>query len=191
MKNAAKLVINKWPQLRGALGKLVKNEVLVGVPAEDNTRENDPEEQSGMNNATIAYLMDNGSPANNVPARPFMHPGIKAVQPQITDRLGMAAKRAVTTEGDVEHDMQKVGMIAQSSIRNLINSGISPALQPGTIANRFRQRKTKGRRKGEKEYLKNIGEGMSAEEAQSATGIIPLVNTGQLRNSINYVIRKK
>lgn len=187
MKNAAKLIRNKLPHLRIAVAKLTCQEVLVGVPQDEATRET-----GEMNNATIAYIQDNGSPAQNIPARPFMVPGIQSAKAAIAGKFKLAAQRTLTGNAEnIDRDFYKVGQIAQSAIRQVIQQGIAPPLKPGTIRNRWRSRKTATRRKGEEEYLEKVKGGMPHEEAQASVGITPLVNTGQLRNSINYVVRKK
>jgi phage gpG-like protein len=160
-KNAASLVVNKTAKLLEGLRSL-SSDVLVGVPAEKGIRN---EEGQGMNNATLAFIHDNGSPAANIPARPFMRPGIIAAKEKITSSLRAGAVGAMHGESStVERALNVAGLAAQSSIRATINAGIEPALAPSTIA----ARKAKGQ-KGEK----------------------PLIRTGQLRNSINYVVRKK
>ena len=167
MKNAAKLLINNLPKLKVALAILTSDEVLVGVPAEAPDRKPKAGEPSTpLNNATIAYLMDKGSPANNVPARPFMEPGIQDCKDKVVKVYKVAAKGALGQEGaeGINKAFHTSGLIAQAAIRNKINSGIAPALSERTLA----ARRKRGR-----------------------TGTVPLVDTGQLRNSISYVIRRK
>lgn len=194
-RNVVRLIANKLPKAKASFAQLSKQDVLVGVPREDDARTTPPGEKSGMNNATIAYIQDNGSPAANIPARPFMEPGIEAVKPQIVSRFKGAARDVLSLKGNpperIDKTLHAVGMIAQSSIRATIGKGIPPPLAPSTVASRFRARGTKSRRKGEIKYLDMIADGADPADAQSEAGIIPLVNTGQLRNSINYVIRDK
>jgi len=160
MKNAAKKLIDKLPKLKLSLDKLVKNEVLVGVPREAPVRKD-----GEMNNATLAYIHNNGSPAQNIPARPFMEPGVEAVKDRIVSNLKSAAKKALDKdENAVGESLHKVGLIVQASIRGKINEGIDPPLAPATLAAR--------RRSG-------------------AKGTKPLIRTGQMRNAINYEVRKK
>lgn len=186
MQNPAKLITNKLPKLLAAFDALVQKDVLVGVPKEKTSRKDD-----SVGNATIAYLMDNGSPANNVPARPFMRPGIKRAQSQIKNEFKIAANAVLTgNEGLVNASLNRAGLAAQNSIRSVIGEGIPPPLKPETIKNRARSRGAKSMRKGEKEYMKQIAEGATPAEAQASVGITPLVNTGQLRNSITYVVKK-
>lgn len=192
-KTGIRKIVDKLPQFQGRFDKLTRNEVLAGVPAEDAARRPSPEDpKAAMNNATIAYIQDKGSPAAHIPARPFMVPGIAAAKEGIINAMKRGAKAAVHGDDAVITDaLNNVGLRAQRSIRSMINEGIPPPLSPRTVAARFRQRKTKNRREGEEMFLGLVAAGISAEDAQGLTGIKPLDNTGQLRNSINYVIRRK
>lgn len=179
-KSALKKIRDNLPKLKGNLKAINALEVLVGVPAAKTAR------KDGTTNASLAMIHDTGSPARNIPARPFMKPGIEAAKPEIVKAMKEGA-----VEGKTRTALTKAGFAAQTSIKAVITAGIPPELKPSTIANRYRQRKTKGQRKGEKHYKKLLGEGMAAKEAQSAAGLIPLVNTGALLNSITYVIKEK
>ena len=158
-KNVLSTVKDNLPGLLEAFRGLEKREVLVGVPADNTDRE------ETMTNATLAYIHDNGSPARNIPARPFMEPGIKSAKAKIAKQFGFAAKRFISGGAEeASRDLNKVGLIAQAAIRAKINEGIGPELAKSTLA----ARRKRGR-----------------------TGTKPLVDTAQLRNSINYVVREK
>ena len=186
MQNPAKLITNKLPKMLAAFDALVQKDVLVGVPKAKTARPDEP-----INNATLAYIHDNGAPASNVPARPFMRPGITRATPAIRAEFKIAASAVLTgNKGLVNASLNRAGLAAQNAIRAVITEGIPPPLKPETIAARKYGRKTASRRKGEKEYMKQIAEGATPAEAQASVGITPLVNTGQLRNSITYVVKK-
>lgn len=53
------------------MAQLVKKDVLVGIPDSAPEREED----TPLSNAQIGYILDNGSPKANIPARPFLVPG--------------------------------------------------------------------------------------------------------------------
>jgi len=182
MKNAAKLIINNLPKFKLETKQLVANEVLVGVPSE-NVQRNDSNEP---NNATLAYIHDNGSPAQNIPARPFMVPGIERVKGEISEILKIGAKTCLDgVNGAGVIALTKVGFLAQSSIRNRINEGIEPPLSEQTLRNRIKNRTSI---KGAKAELKRREKGLLPSATVEAK---PLIATGQLRNSINFVIREK
>ena len=158
MKNAVSKLLDNWPTFRASLGNLT-SDVLVGVPADKITR------KDVMTNASLAYIHDQGSPAANIPARPFMRPGIMEVKDFIAKELEKGARGAMNGDaGAVDIALNRAGLKAQASIRGKINEGIAPELAPSTLA---------------------------ARRARGRTGTKPLVDTGQLRNSINYVVRKK
>jgi hypothetical protein len=162
MANAAKLIKNNYAKLQQKFAKMALQDVLIGIPSDKSARKEDGAE---INNATIGYLMDHGVPELNIPARPALVPGIDAVSDKIQKALGAAAKASL--HGDpaaVEKAMNRVGLIGQNSVKALINSGLSPMLAAGTLAAR--------RRRGR-------------------TGTKPLIDTGQYRNSITYVLRSR
>lgn len=174
-----------------AIERLVGQEVLVGIPATEAER-NDDRSSGEPNNAQLGYIHNYGSPATNIPARQFLEPGIEEQRASITNHLRMAAKAAL--DGNVEKvdvSLSAAGLIASTGVRNKLNSGAFEALAPSTVRNRHKSRGTKSMRASEKRYLELIAEGSAPEQAQEEVGIQPLVNTGQLRNSITYVIRKK
>lgn len=141
---------------------LAKQDVLIGIPQEKADRRG---KGDAMNNATLGYIHEFGSPAANIPARPFLIPGVREAIPKAMSHLRGAAKAAMADKkGEFEAKLGAAGMVAQNTVRAKINSGIVPALAESTLAAR--------RRRGR-------------------TGEVPLIDTGSMRNSISYVIRKK
>lgn len=153
--------------LTAAMKALEENQVLVGIPAEKAPRTSSEAKATGakINNAALGYIHNFGSPAQNIPARQFLEPGIKDAQDGITVRMTKAAQGALDGQPDVvKNNLNAVGIIASSSVKLKINSNIPPPLGASTLAAR--------RRRGR-------------------TGTHTLVDTGQLRNSISYVIRPR
>lgn len=175
---------------------LVCKQVLVGIP-DSTTERNDEDDEGPMNNATLGYLHENGSPANNLPARPFLIPGIEDATSDIAGRLRKAADAALDGKADkVDQQLNAAGLIAQNSVKEKISTGDFAPLSPSTVASRRYKRGTKSMRDSEREYMDMIrsgaqAAGFSLAELQDAAGIRPLIDTGQLRDSITYVIRKK
>lgn len=144
-----------------SISGLVDKQVLVGIPDSAPERKDDVP----LSNAAIGYIQETGSPANNLPARPFLVPGVASAQEKTLPQMQKAVEAAL--DGDLpraEKRMASAGLAAQNSVRARINSGISPQLKESTLAAR--------RRRGR-------------------TGTVPLIDTGQLRNAVTYVIRKK
>ncbi len=153
--------VDRRKRFEEALVKLASIRVMVGVPAEKGSRN----DGGTINNAAIAYIQEHGAPEAGIPARPFLKPGIESKEAEILSAFKKVGKAAFV-DGDpakVDRGFNAVGLIAQSAVRAKITDGPFEPLKPSTIAARNRR----GR-----------------------TGTKPLIDTGQLRNSLTYVIRK-
>lgn len=134
--------------------------VLVGIPSDENKRDD-----GTIGNAQLGYIHENGSPANNIPSRPFLKPGVAAAQDKCLGVLKNAAKQGLKDPAAIDKGLNAAGLISQASVKNTLRAGEGFApLKPATIAAR--------KRKG-------------------AKGTKPLIRTGQLLNSITYVVREK
>lgn len=152
-------------QVLKALNNLTKKQVLVGIPAANADREPEPGEPPGITNAVIGYLMENGSPAANIPARPHLVPGIESIEPEIARRYRVGAQAVLDGKTDSLDDTHAaVGLLAVAAVQRKIDSVIPPPLSPRTLA---------------------------ARRARGRTGETPLIDTGQYRRAQNYVIRDK
>ena len=163
-----------------SLKALAAQEVLVGFP-EDTTERKDGD---ALTNAELAYIHDNGAPEANIPARPFMIPAITENSDKIATALGNAAKAILRDKGplSVQQGLTRAGIVAVTAIKRKINEGIPPPLSDYTL----RQRARKGRKGAKKELeLRAQGEAPSMEFAK------PLVDSGQMRNAANFVIRPR
>lgn len=142
-----------------AISELSQVEVLVGVP-EGEIRSN----VDGLSNAAIGYLLETGSPAMNLPARPHLALGVEEVQEDVAERLTKAVDAALSGNSKRMYlYLESAGMKATMSVKRVINSGDFAPLAPLTI----KERKRRGR-KSEK----------------------PLIDTAQYRNSHTYIIKK-
>jgi hypothetical protein len=154
------IVKDKTLAVAASIKALANQQVLVGVPSSTAGRTDVP-----ITNAVIGYLMEHGSPSQNLPARPFLVPGVRNAMPDVRKRLRAAATTALSGRPDaVDKALHAVGLVAVNSVRKKITDGPFMPLAPSTIA----QRQARGR-----------------------TGDRPLIDTGQLRQSITYVIRKR
>jgi hypothetical protein len=173
-----------FDKLQKALMILVDVEVLVGFPEETTDRDPEPGEPSGITNASLGYIHDTGMPEQNIPARPFMTPGMQNAEDAVAAKLTQILKAASQDKGVdvIEKGFQQVGLIAKLAIQNKINEGIPPPLSQRTLQARAR----KGR-EGAKQELADRANGM----APGVLNAKPLIDTGQLRNAINYVIRSR
>lgn len=139
-----------------------RDRVLIGIPAESPFRKPEGEGQEPTN-AQLGWIHEFGSPAANIPARPFLLPGVASVRQDIANRLERGIR--ATLRGnfmDVDKTLHAIGLTAQNAVRRKITEGPFIPLSPVTLA----KRRAKGRK-----------------------GTKPLIDTAQLRASVTYVIR--
>jgi len=168
---ATKITKDDVPLLLKAIENLTRLQVLVGIPGDTPPRRM-PAGQTHppITNATIGYINEFGSPAANIPARPFLLPGIAAAMPAIITRLRTGARKALSFPLDPQAGvavLTGVGLIAQNSVRAVITAGIPPPLAASTL--RARKTRKVAPRKGE----------------------TPLLDTSQLRMAVTYVLMPK
>lgn len=156
-----KVTVDRVSEVLQAISRLVAKDVLVGVPESKTERKDD----EPINNATLAYIHEFGSPAANIPARPFLMPGIANAQDKVTERFKKAATAALDGNSQkADQQLNQAGLVAADAVQVKINTGPFKELSERTIDER---------------------------ERRGRTGTKPLIDTGQLRNSITYVVRKK
>ena len=153
-------------QFNESIKRFKNDAVLVGVPQENNGRSD--KDAQPMNNATLMAIANFGSPANNIPPWPIMAIGIKAVKDQVAEQFKKAAQGVLdkgTQAADIYYN--RAGLIASNSIKKTLNDQIGvPPDKPSPATMRLR---AAAGFKGTKYWLVS----------------------GQLRNSITYVITGK
>lgn len=156
MQSGMQMITDALPDLLRRLAAVAQRDVLVGVPAGEGR-------DDGPTNAEIGYQNEFGSPANNIPARPHLLPGVAAVQDKVVAKLTQAADAAATGRpSDAERQLHAAGLLAQNSVRRTLTTTAYRPLSERTLA----ERRARGR-----------------------TGTKPLIDTGQYRRSITYVVR--
>jgi len=162
---SVKVVRDRSGEILKAIRALTKNQVLIGIPAEASDRQPEPGEAEPLNNALIGYLMEHGEPAQNLPARPHLIPGVEEVRDRMVAQLRKAGEGALSGDLDaISRGQHAAGLIGQNAVRAKITDGGFAPLSERTLA----RRKAKGR-----------------------TGDKPLIDTGQYRRAQTYVIREK
>lgn len=176
-KNGLTVLFDRTAEFLEGVKVLTTTRVLVGVPADKAGR------SEAIDNASLAYIHDRGAPEANIPARPFMKPGIASVQDKIEAGLKKAGELALSNGGAaVARQYERVGTLARDAIKRKINEGIPPPLAESTLKARARRG-----RKGAVKELARRAKGLPADIVYAK----PLIDTGQLRNAISYVVRKK
>ena len=69
-----------------AISLMGKSRILIGIPESEDSRK----DGAPIGNAAIAYINDNGSPKLNIPARPFLRPGVEDSLPRVLAALRVA-----------------------------------------------------------------------------------------------------
>lgn len=180
---------DRLDELLKALKEFTKEEVLVGIASDTAQRQ----DGGPINNATIGMIMEMGSPAANIPARPWLVPGIYSARKEIMGTYLLATLRAFKNFNaqPIHSAHDRVGSIARDAVKKYIKTAAFTPLAASTVAARFRQRKAKRRRKSETQYLSAVAGGMAPSLAEAKFGIQPLINTGTFLNSVTYAVREK
>lgn len=157
-----KVTKDRVPDLIKAMEAFAHKEVLVGIPSDssDNSRSDAP-----ITNAQIGFINEFGAPEMNIPARPFLVPGVEKAWPEAQRHMAKAAEKVLKLTPDpmgmVDKALEGAGLLAQGEVVQMINEGLSPALARSTLARR---------------------------RAKGFKGIKPLIQTGSLKQSITYVV---
>ena len=148
--------------MQAAMKELENTQVLVGIPEDENMRQ-----EGQINNAALLYIHTNGSPQQGIPARPVLEPAFENNKERLGELMGRATKAAM--DGDtagMSQALSRAGLAGQNAAEDWFTnpSNDFTPLKPETA----RRKKKKG----------------SDVER-------PLIDTGQLRNAITYVVRDK
>jgi len=169
------MTIDRVPELLADLQRLAETEVLVGIPEASAGRgpmtgsvgDKSLSSVAGgiaNNNAQLGYLHEHGSPAANIPRRPWLVPGVTSTLPALESALRKAALAALQLPADrqgIAKALHTVGLLAQAGVRRYLTVAHLMPLKPSTLAARRRR----GRR-----------------------GTRPLLETGRLRQAIGFAI---
>jgi len=130
-----------------ALDQLGKSEAVVGFLANRHNKANVPVAQ-------LAFIHEFGSPARNIPARPFFFPGLRNARPRLAAIAKAYALRVSAGErGAIKAGLEALGNEAVVSIRRKLLRGPFVPLKPETI-----------RRKGSSKPLVDTGEMLASIE---------------------------
>jgi hypothetical protein len=118
----------------------------------------------GVTMAELMYIHSEGSPARHIPARPTIQ--IALAKPEVRKMCAEELNQGIDAGfngliGVAQTKYERAGMIGANAAKAVFGSGALAPLKPSTIARR---------------------------KKHSAA---PLVDTGALRNSVTYVVRRK
>lgn len=189
MKSGVTIRADNAQAILDALKSLTKKDVLVGIPSEDSERDDVP-----FGNAGIGYVNEYGSPAQNIPPRPHLIPGVKSVEEQTVPQLKAAAQTALDGNADgAERALNQAGTLAANGVRRYMTiTGFTP-LADSTVEARARR----GRKGAKAELARRSADGklnaINPDSGQliSNENVRPLIDTGQYRRAITHVVRDK
>lgn len=195
-ENGITVTVDNTEELEKAVKTLTNNVVMVGIPG-DSTRSD-----GGPNNATLGYIHEYGSPAKNIPARPWLHPPIAHMSAEIAQRLGEAADLQLKFKGgEAMNVLRGLGMKARDAVKNNMTAGGDPVFTPiaaATVAARLRRTRAGARQlaKLAGQDLKAWGEGTTRKTRRGGRVVDernapPLRDTLDMFKAITYVIRQK
>ena len=157
------LTIDNLPALHRAMDEMRRSRVLVGIPSDstDNARSDALE-----SNAMIGLINEFGEPAQNIPARPSLVPGVSQAWGKIQKRMALRASKMLqlhgNERGEAEKAFNEAGLVAVASVVGMIDAGLTPELAAITISQR---------------------------EKAGIKGTKPLIATGAYKQAITYVIK--
>ena len=160
---SAKITVkaDRTMRLRKGFQELKRLHVLVGVPEKTATLGR----EIGDSNAVLAAIHENGSPARGIPPRPFLRPSLDAKKGELAGFLKSHAASVLDGKEKPEICYTAVGMYAQALVKDYLRDSANfEPLKPATLASRKRR---------------------------GFTGEKPLIETGQLLNSINFDVRAR
>lgn len=161
---SAKKIKDGVPLLIEAMKAMAEKEVLIGIPSD--SPENHRQDGEPITNAHIGFIMEFGAPEANIPARPFLIPGVGAFGSEASKMMSQGARKAMKDPSfSVAILFEKVGIKAANAVKAYItDSGHFTPLAESTLANR---------------------------RSRGFVGEKPLIESGSLLNSITYLVDKK
>lgn len=165
-------------KLAESLKALRRKDVLVGIPQDKSSRKGE-----GINNAELLYIHTHGSKLKHIPARPVIEPAIAHDRKPIAALLGAAAKDVIDGRPvQATAHLRAAGMRGMAAAIGWFTNPLNgwPPDKPATV--RAKLRKLTGKRRKD---------ALAALKAGDPGVNTPLIDTGQLRKSITYVLRDK
>lgn len=126
-----------------------------------------------------------GSPAQNIPPRPFLVPGVRDALPQIIPRLRQAGKIALDlgNVAQITQQLISVGVIAASAVQMKITTGPFVPIKDATKRARL-YRKASYRNAGDMKRARMMEQWLAGDFS-------PLIDTGAMRMAVTFVVRPK
>ena len=178
-----KITRDKVAEVLASVKTLTRQQVLVGIPGENAERKDTT--RSPIDNVALGFIHELGSPINNIPARPFLVPGVRDALPALLPKLKRAGQQALDFKGvpAIVEQLIAVGLAAASAVQMKITTGPFEPIKDATKRARL-TRKAGYRNASDARKLKMMAKWMAGD-------FKPLIDTGSLRSSISFAIRPK
>lgn len=164
MKNGAEIVDTGAEfKLQSALLQMKRKSVKIGWFESSNYPDGTPV-------AYVAAIQNYGSPAQNIPPRPFMENTEDAKRGEWNELLAEAAEAIINDEVGVIEALDKIGFKAEGDIAETISQIIAPPLKSATVAARLRKR-------ANRTHVGNLTK--------------PLIDTGLMFATLTHVVGKR
>lgn len=166
--------------VKAVIGDLMNAKVYVGIPEAETSREGEQ-----ITNAALMFIHTNGSEVMGIPKRPVIEPAIEADKERLSATLGQAADAAL--DGDkltYERLMKIAGQQGSNDAKLWFTDPRNgwPRNKEATIRRKLRRLRGK-KFKAAMKVLNAAGETGDVSEIDT-----PLVDTGELRRSITWVV---
>ena len=188
LRTGLKVSIDKLNDMQTALNWLGSKEVMVGIPEDDTDRT----DTSTATNSLIAYAHEFGEPAHNLPARPFLRPGVERTEADWTKSFENAARQAF--EGNISaatNSLMRAGDKAAKGAQQVIRDQDFVELSRRTIEERLRKI-VRGHKQGAQRVAKyRAMTNLLEQAAWESANIKILQDTNQMFRAITYVIRNR
>lgn len=151
-----------FKKMMNGLNYLKDSAVYVGITEKETSRKDE-----SITNAELLFIHTNGSPINNIPARPVIEPALKNDRERLGKMMEKVALSALENNfEEADKNLKLTGMRGQNVSRAWFTDPKNgwPPNSPAVIMAK--------RRKG-------------------STNPRPLIDTGELRKSITYVVVSK
>jgi hypothetical protein len=147
---------------------------LVGIPGDAQSPQDAEGNPASINMASLAYIMEKGSPVNNIPARPFME---QTRQKSMKEVMGLMARlQKAISNGSLTAmaAIKRLGAAYEEEMKAIFTTGTFAPNSPITINGGWMRNRVSGK------AFKVKGKGSSR----------PLVDTTRLRQSIIFKVAK-
>ena len=139
-------------------------------------------ESDGLTVVNIAVFNEFGT--DTIPERPFMRTSAEIIKPEFNKLCVFLLGRLIDGSLSVDNALDRLGLLAQKTIKKTIVDFDDPPNAPSTI---YRKARKAGRKKINAAFNRSINYGYEVMALYDN----PLIDTGQMKESVTYEKVKK